>query len=267
MSDRSDRARTGGCGTSLRIDERASRSALAFSPLLEGDGAGPLQRAIGRFRTASRRRRAALFKSLFPLAPETRILDLGGANGTYAHALLADTVVRPCNVCVADIEEAPIRDAASSFGYTPVLLEQTRPLPFADGAFDIVLCSSVLEHVTVPSADIWRVRSTSAFRARAVEAQRRFAAEIRRVAKGYFVQVPYRGFPIETHTWLPLVSYLPRPWQIGIIAVANRIWIKKTEPDFYLPTAAEMAEYFPGAHVLCETVLNLTKSLIAVRTV
>lgn len=29
--------------------------------------------------------------------------------------------------------------------------------------------------------------------------QKEFADEIRRLGKAYYVQVPYRGFPIETH--------------------------------------------------------------------
>jgi SAM-dependent methyltransferase len=237
------------------------------SPLLEPDEPGVIHGLIRRVRTESRIKRAALFKSLFRLGPETRILDLGGANGAYAHALLADTRVRPTNVCVADIEEAAVQAAVSTFGYSGVLIEGNGALPFADRTFDIVLCSSVLEHVSVPATEIWSERSTRAFRRRAVAAQTRFAAEIRRIASGHFVQVPYRWFPIETHSWLPFLSYLPRPLQCRIIAIANTTWIKKTAPDFYLPSAAEMAGYFPGSRLLRERIFNLTKSLIAVKTV
>jgi hypothetical protein len=223
-----------------------------FSPLLEGDAPGVIHGLIRRVRTESRIKRATLFKRLFRLGPETRILDLGGANGAYAHALLADTRVRAMNVCVADIEEAAVQAASRTFGYNGV---------------HIVLCSSVLEHVTVPATEIWSERSTRAFRRRAIAAQTRFAAEIRRIADGHFVQVPYRWFPIETHSWLPFLSYLPRPLQCRIISIANSAWIKKTVPDFYLPTAAEMAGYFPGSRLLRERLCNLTKSLIAVKTI
>jgi SAM-dependent methyltransferase len=250
-----------------RLGSAMVEEPVELSPLLEHDEPGFLHRLVRRVRTESRIRRAALFKTLFRLGPETRILDLGGANGAYAHALLADTRVPATNVCVADIEKAGVEAAMRTFGYGGVTLAGDGPLPFADCAFDVVLCSSVLEHVTVPAAEIWSERSTRAFRRRAIDAQTRFAAEIRRVARGYFVQVPYRWFPIETHSWLPFLSYLPRPVQCRIIATANRFWIKKTVPDFYLPTAAEMAGYFPGSRLFRERLGKLTKSLIAVRTI
>ena len=34
---------------------------------------------------------------------------------------------------------------------------------------------------------------------------------MRRVAKQYYVQTPYKWFPIEPHFLTPLVHYLPKP--------------------------------------------------------
>jgi hypothetical protein len=86
------------------------------------------------------------------------------------------------------------------------------------------------------------------------------------VGRGYFVQVPYRWFPVETHTWLPFVSYLPRPVLCKVIRIANRVWIKKTDPDFHLPTVREMRTCFPAARIGRERLLGLTKSVIAIRS-
>jgi 2-polyprenyl-3-methyl-5-hydroxy-6-metoxy-1,4-benzoquinol methylase len=237
----------------------------AISPLLELDEGGPLRHLIHRLRTASRLRRAALFRSHFELSARTRILDLGGSSGAHVHALLADTPVQPANVCVADVDHPAVREAAR-FGYVPVALEPGRALPFDDGSFDVVLCSSVLEHVTIPPQEVWQERSGARFARRAREQQRSFARELARVGRGYFVQVPNRWFPVETHSWLPFLGYLPRALQCAAIALGNRVWIKKTVPDFYLPTAAEMREYFPAARLQREKVCGLTKSLIAVKT-
>lgn len=68
--------------------------------------------------------------------------------------------------------------------------------------------------------------------------QREFSEEIRRIGKGYFVQVPYRWYPIETHSWLPCFSYLPRPTQISLLHLTNgfgssrqsRIFIFRPKP-------------------------------------
>lgn len=235
------------------------------SPLIEAGQPGLLPRTIARVRTASRLRRAAMLRSLFTLAPGTRILDLGGSNGAHIHACLAGSAVSAANVYVADISETDVQSAATSFGYTPVVLQQDGALPFADGFFDIVFCSSVLEHVTLPAQEAWRETSGRRFGRIARMRQGQFATEIRRVGAGYFVQVPYRWFPVESHTWLPMVGYLPRAAQCAVIGAANRFWIKATDPDFYLPTAADMERYFPEAEILRETVAGLTKSLIAVR--
>ena len=236
-----------------------------LSPLLEVEQDALLQKVVRHFRTASRLKRCALFHALFDVNEESRILDLGGANGSYVAALLAGTSVQPANVYVADIDHEAIQVAASRFGYTPVLLTESGDLPFPDSYFDVVLCSSVLEHVTVPKRDIWRERSGSNFSRRARAQQRKFAGELCRVAVGYFVQVPNRWFPIETHTWLPFVGYLPRSLQCRIIEVSNRFWIKETIPDFYLPTAGDMREYFPAAELRREKLFGVTKSLIAVK--
>lgn len=244
----------------MRIDE-------SLSPLIEADEGGLLSGLIRRVRTASRQKRARLFHSLFEIRADTRILDLGGGDGTHIHYLLAATAARRENVCVADIDREAVALAAMRFGYRAVALAENAGLPFASRAFDIVVCSSVLEHVTIPKREIWRERSGSEFSRRARAEQQRFAGELRRVAAGYFVQVPNRGFPIETHSWLPFLGIAPRPLQCRVIHIANRVWIKKTIPDFYLPTADEMARYFPGASLVRERFLGLTKSLIAVRRV
>jgi hypothetical protein len=232
---------------------------------MEGRHPGLLPRAIAHVRTASRLRRAALLRASFDFQPHTRILDLGGSNGVHINACLAGMPVTPGNVHVADIGAADVESAAARFGYTAVVVPGSGALPFPDGYFDIVFCSSVLEHVTLPERDAWRETSGRRFKAIARFRQRHFADEIRRIGAGYFVQVPYRGFPVETHTWLPLVGYLPRPVQCSVIGISNRVWIKATVPDFYLPTVDDMAGYFPEARILREKVLGLTKSLIAVK--
>lgn len=69
-----------------------------------------------------------------------------------------------------------------------------RALPFADRSFDFVHSSAVLEHVGNHKR------------------QQDFLGELWRVArKGIFVTTPNRWFPIEFHTVLPLIHWLPAP--------------------------------------------------------
>jgi SAM-dependent methyltransferase len=67
-----------------------------------------------------------------------------------------------------------------------------RDLPFANNTFDFIHSSAVIEHVGSRNQ------------------QARFLREAWRVArKGVFVTTPNRRFPVEFHTVLPLIHWLP----------------------------------------------------------
>lgn len=67
-----------------------------------------------------------------------------------------------------------------------------RSLPFEDGDFDVVHSSAVLEHVG------------------SRQQQQAFIAELVRVARrAVFLTTPNRWFPVEFHSALPLVHWLP----------------------------------------------------------
>jgi SAM-dependent methyltransferase len=235
------------------------------SALIETENLG-LSRVVDSIRDKSRCKRIELFKRHFSLDSETRLLDLGGWDGSHVNALIQDTPVKRANVFVADIDEKAVALAHERHGFVPVVISEDGMLPYPSGYFDVVFCSSVLEHVTVPKHQMWDIRSGSNFKEISIARQKAFAEEIRRLGKSYYVQVPYRGFPIETHSWLPFIAQLPRGLQINAIKFANRFWIKQTIPDFYLPTENEMRSYFTDARILWETQLGFRKSLIAIKT-
>jgi hypothetical protein len=79
-----------------------------------------------------------------------------------------------------------------------------RRLPFADGSFDIATSNAVLEHVG------------------SQENQRRFVAELMRVAARVFLIVPHRFFPVEHHTAIPFLH-----WTDFGFAVACRLFGKQ----------------------------------------
>lgn len=213
-----------------------------------------------------RQRRADVFRQNFHLDETTRVLDLGSENGENINLILAGTAVLPENVCIADIEPVWLDYGREKFGYQTVLLEENGALPFADGEFDIVYCSSVIEHVTVPKSEVWKIKGERAFRRAAWEHQKRFAAEIRRVGKSFFVQTPNRRFFIESHSWLPLAGFLPRPLFLKVLRVSNQFWIKGAPPDFNLLDRSQMAELFPDAQIVLEKKFGLVKSIMAVKT-
>jgi SAM-dependent methyltransferase len=177
----------------------------------------------------ARARRHERFFALTGLQPGMRVVDIGcGALGLRGLAPGLD-------VTGVDLVARP--------GYPGpfVQADATQRLPFDDGAFDLAYSSSVVEHV---------------------EPARRaaFASELKRVARGWFVQTPAFSFPIEPHALLPFAHWLPqalrRPyWRLG----ASGAW-----EDISLLRRAELTKLF-GEPILAERFGGLVKSWIAVR--
>jgi ubiquinone/menaquinone biosynthesis C-methylase UbiE len=190
------------------------------------------------------------------------ILDLGSEQGDHIAAI----VPFRATVTIADIDATALERGHNKYGFQTHLLDESGALPFQDGYFDVVFCSSVIEHVTVNKDELNALKSKKAFAETSWERQQQFAREIRRVSKRYFVQTPNKWFPVESHTWLPLpVVLLPRPAQLRLVAWTNKWWIKSTQVDWNLLTAGEMAKLFPGARIVRERTFGLTKSIIAVK--
>lgn len=82
-----------------------------------------------------------------------RVLDLGCGLGGYTEALRE----RGARVVAADLS---LRTLAGLPRIAPMVCADALALPFADGAFDLVFCASLLEHVPDGAAllrEAWRV--------------------------------------------------------------------------------------------------------------
>jgi hypothetical protein len=201
----------------------------------------PLQR---RFRA----RRMVLLARTVGLTRDMRVLDVGGTVDIWRLAPVMPRLVL--------LNQARARYEIGA-GET-VVLGDGASLPFADRSFDLVFSNSVIEHVGSRAA------------------QARFAAEIARVGKQYWVQTPNRYFPIEHHLWTPFVHWLPLSWQAAILKRFS-VWRLVTnynapQREFYvnhyldsirLLSASDLRAFFPGASILRERLLGWTKSLIA----
>jgi hypothetical protein len=128
-----------------------------------------------------------------------------------------------------------------------VRVEADEALPFADREFDVVFSSAVLEHVGGEGA------------------QRRFVSEALRVARAFFITTPNRWFPVELHTGLPFLHYLPA----GLYRPAYRalgFGAYASEGTLNLLDARRLRRLFPkGALVEVRSVrlLGLASNLVA----
>jgi SAM-dependent methyltransferase len=191
---------------------------------------GPLARIAEPIAQRARATRHQRFVALSGATPTTRILDIGcGTLGLRGLAPELD---------VTGVDVAPRPAYPGPF----VQADATQRLPFEDDAFDLAYSSSVVEHLD--PAD-----------------RAAYAAELRRVARGWWVQTPAWSFPVEPHALLPFAHWLPprlrRPyWRLG----AAGGW-----EDIALLRRGELAALFPGATIEAERLGGLTKSWIAFR--
>ncbi len=219
-----------------------------------------LQEIVTKLRRRARAKRSELFQEHFSITPSTSILDLGGGNGEYICAVTKGVGT----ITVADISPESL-ESARRRGLGTVQLGTGTRLPFADREFDIVFCSSVIEHVTGPKHEAINNDNGSEFDRIGRRWQAHFADEVRRIGASYFVQTPYKFFLVESHTWLPFVIVLlPRPWLLRLIRWTNGFWPKKNLPDWRLLTIRELKDLFPEAQIQVERFLGMPKSIIAV---
>ena len=85
----------------------------------------------------------------------------------------------------------PLAHFAQAFPQITTVVADGRDLPFADGEFDVGFSNAVVEHVG------------------GRDDQERFVRELCRVAKRVFVTTPNRLFPVDPHTLLPFLHWLP----------------------------------------------------------
>lgn len=100
-------------------------------------------------------------------------------------------------------------------------------LPFDDDQFDVAFSSAVIEHAGTN------------------EQQREFVAEMLRVSKRFFITTPNRWFPLELHTVLPLLHWLPqRAHQWVIRRLGHGQWA--TTETLNLLDKRSLAALFPA---------------------
>ncbi|MGB3606478.1 MAG: class I SAM-dependent methyltransferase [Psychroserpens sp.] len=223
-----------------------------------------LKKIQRNFSNKARAKRAKLFVDMLKPKTHDKILDLGGGNGKHINGILGKESFE--HVVIADILSNDLAYAEENFGYKTHQLTEDETLPFGDKQFDIIFCNSVLEHVTIPKEEIWNLKNTAEFKKRSFESQSKFANEIQRIGKRFFVQTPNKYFILESHTWLPgIIAFLPRPAQIAGIKFFNKFWPKKTTPDWNLLTYNDMQTIFPDCEIYREKSLGFTKSFIAIK--
>jgi SAM-dependent methyltransferase len=136
----------------------------------------------------------------------TKILDVGFTDADPYPGInfLERNYPYTKNITALGIEDAP--NFKRNFPDVKVVVYDGDHFPFADKEFDIAWSNAVIEHVGP------------------YDKQLLFLSELIRTSKNIFITTPNRWFPIEVHTRLPLLHYLPKRYFDKILKMIGKTW-------------------------------------------
>ncbi|HCT78357.1 MAG TPA: SAM-dependent methyltransferase [Micromonosporaceae bacterium] len=205
------------------------------------DGANP--RSVS---AKARGRRWAELMRRFPELDQMKVLDLGGRPQFWR-----DAPVRPAAVTTVNLVELPADEP-----WITTLIADACADRWTHGTFDLVISNSLLEHLG------------------GVARRKQFADVVHAASERWWIQTPYRYFPIEPHWFFPGFQFLPLPmriaitrrWPLGYRHAKTREQAYELVQEVELVTITEMRTLFPEGDVWKERMAGLVKSLVAVRT-
>ena len=192
----------------------------------------------------SREQKHRLFVEMLRPTPQMRILNVG-ASGTSIGLpeQLESFYEHRSRIVGGGISFPDVQDYRDSFPGVQAVVFDGCALPFADRSFEIVYSNAVLEHLP---GENWLER---------------FASEVQRVGKGWFVTTPNFWYPIDPHYHLPFVQWLPEAAQRSLVTRLG-----KTPYDhLHLLSKRQLRKLFPVGEVVGCRVTFYPETLIAYR--
>lgn len=179
-----------------------------------------------------------LFMDVFQPSETTRVLDLGATPDASLPESNFFEQLYPHrqNITAVSIEDA----SAMEQQFPGVRFVRIRPqgLPFPDKHFDLLFCSAVVEHVGDRRQ------------------QAAFVREALRVTRGFFFTTPNRAFPLEFHTLLPFIHWLPQRTHQALLHKLGKEFWARTE-NLNLLTPGALRALFPPCPELSVRSLRL----------
>lgn len=139
-------------------------------------------------------------------SPSSTILDFGASDvvGDAAN-VLERTYPHPENITAVGLGDGnEFKVEFPLISYRQIVANA--PLPFENKSFDMVLSNAVLEHVGSPTN------------------QKFFIQEAARVGKQVFLTVPNKLFPVEHHTAIPFLHWLPSTFKVACALSKKEHW-------------------------------------------
>jgi hypothetical protein len=156
----------------------------------------------------------------------TKVLDVGVTSNRRPDSNFFERLyLYPSQITAVGLEDASfLEDDHPGIRY---IKADGLNLPFPDHSFDLVVSFAVIEHVG------------SRFQ------QKAFLMELCRVGKSVYLSTPNRWFPVEFHTVMPLVHWLPPNWFRFILKLLGKQFYAREE-NLNLLSARDLLELFPS---------------------
>jgi SAM-dependent methyltransferase len=200
-------------------------------------------RVVDAVSLRSRKRKLELFLDELRPTPETTVLDVGAdelgfgqGDGCGTLNFFEELYPWPERITALGLHDGT--GFRARYPAIPYVQGDACALPFEDGAFDVVFSNAVIEHVGRR------------------EQQRRLVSEALRVGRRVFLTTPNRAFPVEVHTRLPFVHWLPDRVSHPLYDLAGKGSAKEIE----LLSSRSLASLFPGR----VRIVNLGLTLVAI---
>jgi hypothetical protein len=153
-----------------------------------------LRRVASRVSMRSRRRKLDLLLELLQPGPETTVIDVGVTDAPFGRGSSDNffEALYPWPDRITAVGHTELDRFTAAFPKVRAVRADGRDLPFSDGEFDLGFSNAVVEHIDGGRSG-----------------QQRFVHELCLVSTSVFVTTPNRWFPLEVHTLLPFVHWLP----------------------------------------------------------
>lgn len=199
------------------------------------------------FAGRSRSKRWSLFCGHFPELSEMTVLDLGGVPAAWD-----DCPIKPKMITIVNLNDFS-EEVRPNFRFVQGDAVEL-PGRVSNEYFDLVYSNSLIEHVG------------------GFERRKKLAKTVASSGAHFWIQAPYRYFPIEPHWLFPFFQFLPlnlkakvsRRWNLGgYTSVKSPDSAVELVLEVELPSITDFRYLFPGSKIIVEHFAGLPKSIIA----
>jgi hypothetical protein len=212
----------------------------------------PLNRLRDGLAFALRRKLFDLFMREFSPTAQSRVADLGvsGQRGHPAHYFFETLYPFQESLTVVARASEHAEWFADAFPGITFLEADLRSIPRPDKYFDFALCNAVVEHAGPREQQVALVH------------------EVCRVSRAVMLTTPNKAFPVELHTFLPMLHWLPDSRYRAVLRALGFTYFAEIENLNLLDSRAFMSLFPPTRRnrQLAMGFLGLSSNLICLST-